>query len=140
MQNFLLISTNGAYKSAPNVQKCGCNVYLFQHSFHFACRRWWLGSLRGGGDYRIHFSSLSVTDRLVRCRLVCTDMSYMYEYSNTGAAGMFQKKTLLLKSKMSLETAASIFPKWMEEEGGGGRGGGGGERRGKENCSNINQA
>ena len=27
----------------PNVQKCGCNVYIFQLSFHFAHHRWWLG-------------------------------------------------------------------------------------------------
>ncbi len=30
-------------KSAPNVQKCACNVYMFRLSFHFACHCWWLG-------------------------------------------------------------------------------------------------
>ncbi len=42
MQKFLLMSTDRAYKSAPNVQKRVCSVYLFQLSFHFACHRWWL--------------------------------------------------------------------------------------------------
>ena len=39
----LSISTDQAYKSAPNVQKRVCNVYIFWLGFHLACQRWWLG-------------------------------------------------------------------------------------------------
>ncbi len=42
----LLMITDWAYKSMPNVQKPVCNVYVFQLSFHFACHRWWLGAPR----------------------------------------------------------------------------------------------
>ncbi len=31
---------------AQNVQERVCNVYVFQLSFRFACRRWWLGRRR----------------------------------------------------------------------------------------------
>ena len=40
----LLIRSDCAYKSAPNVQKLVCNVYIFRLSIHFAYRRWWLGT------------------------------------------------------------------------------------------------
>ncbi len=43
MHKILLISTDWAYKSVPNVQKRVCNAYIFQPSFHFAHHRWWLG-------------------------------------------------------------------------------------------------
>ncbi len=39
----LLISTNWACKSAPNLQKSVCNMYIFQRSFHFAYHCCWLG-------------------------------------------------------------------------------------------------
>ena len=38
----LLLSTDWAYNSVPNVQKCVCTVYVFRLSFHFACHPWWL--------------------------------------------------------------------------------------------------
>ena len=40
----LLINTDWAFVSGPNVQKHVCNVYIFRMSFHFVCRRWWLGT------------------------------------------------------------------------------------------------
>ncbi len=40
----LLLSTDWAYKSAQNVQRRVCNVYILLLSFHFAYHRWWLGS------------------------------------------------------------------------------------------------
>ncbi len=39
----LLLSTDWAYKSARNMQKRACNVYVFRLSFHFAYHRFWLG-------------------------------------------------------------------------------------------------
>ncbi len=43
----LLISTDWAYKSAPNIRTktCTCDVHRFQLTFHFARHRWWLGML-----------------------------------------------------------------------------------------------
>ncbi len=39
----LLIITDWACKSAPNVQKRVCNAYVSRLSFHFAYHPWWLG-------------------------------------------------------------------------------------------------
>ena len=50
----LLLSTDWARKSAPNVQKHACNVYTFQLSFHFAYHHRWLGRQSRQAE-RIHF-------------------------------------------------------------------------------------
>ncbi len=42
----LSMSTDLACKSAPNMQRRVCNVYMFRLSFHFAYHRWWLGCRR----------------------------------------------------------------------------------------------
>ena len=48
----LSISTDGAHKPAPNVQKRVCIVYISRLSFHFAYHCWWLGRyyLQFGGQ------------------------------------------------------------------------------------------
>ncbi len=54
-ETFFLISTDRARKSAPNVQRCACNVHVIQRSFHFACHRWWLGR-------KVHGSSITISE------------------------------------------------------------------------------
>ncbi len=56
----LLLITNQACKSAPNVPKRVCNVYVFQQSFHFAYHHWWLGKVPNL-DKRILPTNLALT-------------------------------------------------------------------------------
>ncbi len=65
----LLLSTDSAYESRPNVQKRVCNVCTFRLIFHFAFHRWWLGRSPTGMLQLPHISPhTDVWDRRSRQR------------------------------------------------------------------------